>query len=746
MKLSPPQVVGPISTCNTEVRVQGQLTGATVLIIRNGDTAKPIAKNVASWPDQVFPLNQLPPGGLQPNDKLTAIQSVGSDSSDQSPQAPNYYVVQDFTPAILKETIFSNHLYVCGRHLRLLGMAPGATAEAGPNGARGKATAPCGEARLTINSGLKKGEQIDVRQVGCGPIGPTVLGPEPDATPITAAKRLPTPQIAAPAYACDRSVYISGMVVGAEISLLRNGLPPATTGVYFESAWFDFGSPPLKEAETLTVRQAMPGCDLQASDVSSPPAGVLPAKQAPAPFVAKPLCEKVAFVAVSGLTPGAKVRILLNHAELVVGESPSSWFAFAVPPLVAGSMITAQQERCNVWSPESSPVTVDASPENIPAPKIAVDPLYECATVVPVTGIHPGSVLIVTATFRGAISAATFVNTTDAAIPVAPALIAGDEVMVWQYGCGGSEPHSDKVKVASAPKLGSPTIATPVESGQSSVIVQGIVPGAMVEVYRNLDFVKAVNVGLAQVTINLGVMLQIGDRLNTRQILCNQASALDLAKSVSVVQPNPSAPISLQPNGGKFGQQPQFSWADPGQGKPNAATSFLIQVFANGKQLSSGTPSAPNYSVGSPLPYSANITWRVRGHNSTGDGPWAQGAFQIVDPPPPPKAKGPSQIQVFNCNTEYRTVFIWLYDKTAQTLNQAGTIDSQYDNSGSCPAAGSAPLVINLTDGHTYQIVAVDPGLIGCGVNDATAPSCWRWGPVTFVADKNGPVFGYTIS
>lgn len=105
--LSPPSI-SPVSECNSSVRVQGQLTGATVLIIRNGDRAHPIGKGVPSWPDQVFSLTDLPPGGLQAEDKLTAIQVLGADESNESPIPVQ---VQKFDPEGLNHVICLSHLY-----------------------------------------------------------------------------------------------------------------------------------------------------------------------------------------------------------------------------------------------------------------------------------------------------------------------------------------------------------------------------------------------------------------------------------------------------------------------------------------------------------------------------------------------------------------------------------------------------------------------------------------------------------
>ena len=77
MTLSPPQVLGPVSVCSTALRVKGQLTGATVSVLLNGDAANPIARDIANWSDQVFPFTDLPSAGLQPGDTLHGSADAG---------------------------------------------------------------------------------------------------------------------------------------------------------------------------------------------------------------------------------------------------------------------------------------------------------------------------------------------------------------------------------------------------------------------------------------------------------------------------------------------------------------------------------------------------------------------------------------------------------------------------------------------------------------------------------------------
>ena len=92
MALLPPRVIDPLSECSSHVRVQGQLTGATVDLFANGVH---VGSGVATWSDQIFPLN----GGvtLAASTKVTATQSLGGQVSAQSPQP---VVVQKKPPVI----------------------------------------------------------------------------------------------------------------------------------------------------------------------------------------------------------------------------------------------------------------------------------------------------------------------------------------------------------------------------------------------------------------------------------------------------------------------------------------------------------------------------------------------------------------------------------------------------------------------------------------------------------------------
>jgi hypothetical protein len=119
----------------------------------------------------------------------------------------------------------------------------------------------------------------------------------------------------------------------------------------------------------------------------------------------------------------------------------------------------------------------------------------------------------------------------------------------------------------------------------------------------------------------------------------------------------------------------------------------------------------------------------------------------ISEPPPPtpPSPTGVSQLAVFNCHYARRIVHVWTFDLTAGTWSEHGTLADQWSN-GSCPA-GASPLLIPLTDSHSYRLVAVDPSLIGCnGRNNPEHPPCQKLFTGAIRGDDDGRIFPVTVN
>jgi hypothetical protein len=93
-------------------------------------------------------------------------------------------------------------------------------------------------------------------------------------------------------------------------------------------------------------------------------------------------------------------------------------------------------------------------------------------------------------------------------------------------------------------------------------------------------------------------------------------------------------------------------------------------------------------------------------------------------PSPPPA--GFEKVNIYNCTHDRRPLYLWLLDKTLGQSYSFSPLMDHYDTWSKCPGDGAEPLDISLTDGHAFELTAVDPALIGCGVNDPTVAACQR--------------------
>lgn len=111
----------------------------------------------------------------------------------------------------------------------------------------------------------------------------------------------------------------------------------------------------------------------------------------------------------------------------------------------------------------------------------------------------------------------------------------------------------------------------------------------------------------------------------------------------------------------------------------------------------------------------------------------ARGALcQAVTPP----THGVKTVQIYNCHSDQRGVYIWTYDATTRTYADKGSAASNW-SSGSCPYG--APFTATLTNTHQMQIIAVDPQGLTCGgQNDPTIVGCQRFKSLFMLGDDNG--------
>lgn len=111
----------------------------------------------------------------------------------------------------------------------------------------------------------------------------------------------------------------------------------------------------------------------------------------------------------------------------------------------------------------------------------------------------------------------------------------------------------------------------------------------------------------------------------------------------------------------------------------------------------------------------------------------ARGAqCQAVTPP----THGVKTVQIYNCHSDQRSVYIWTHDAATGAYTDKGSAGSNW-SSGSCPYG--APFAATLTNAHQMQIIAVDPQGLTCGgQNDPTISGCQRLVTPYMLGDSNG--------
>jgi outer membrane protein assembly factor BamB len=517
MPLLAPRVIGPLSECSSSVRVEGQLTGATVKLFIQGQAGS-IGGGIASWSDQDFPLNAnvtLTPGLL-----VQATQTLGADTS---PMGPGISVQKK--PPKVGPVAFQSHLYQCGRCVWLVGAVPGAKVDLTvANNPRGSTTSTDGNARIGLTQALGLTDILTAQQTACSMPGTPINGPQPDPVPAGPKRQLPSPTLPGPLKQCDPAVLVTNVFEGSTVTIKRSAGPTESACFDATGLWFIL-SKPLVLNETVTAQQDYPACEV----VGTPTALVTVGTTAPVepPVVLEPLCAGQTSVTVTDYKAGARIEIFQNGVSLGVGQAPDQpSFDFPVPPLVGGDVVTARQTLCGISSVDSNGVIVDPAPKDMPTPKVP-GPLFECASVVRVENLHIGARVYVRSTLLGAELGDVQAFDTTVDVPVAPLLIAGDHVFARQIGCGlTSHASAPPQPVQHAPALKTPQVVPPLDDCMAAVPVNQVVPGALVDVYVNNAWRGSAAAGGTSVSVPITGRLKVGDSVKARQRLCGQITRL----------------------------------------------------------------------------------------------------------------------------------------------------------------------------------------------------------------------------
>jgi hypothetical protein len=654
MALCIPVVVGPVNELMTEVRVQGAVPGATLVVTASGPAPREVARGQAGGGDDWVLL--LAGETLKAGDLLLAAQDFAGDVSPAPPPQLGATVAPAPAAADLGFLGTRTHLYRCGSAIWLTGAYPGATVNVSWDGVtHGSAMAGPDGARVGLDDGMPTSTVHLAQSTPAGSGPETLLRPDP--LPVDTARPLPPPTLHTPLLGCQKSVLVTGVIDGATVTLTR------ATGTV-ESAVFDqsglwFGVHALREQDRITVRQDLRRCEINGEE--SGPVKVGPPSAIPAPIVPDSLCRGAVSIRVGNLVSGALVHLTAGTVKYT-GMAPGSgeWATFFVAPLTTGT-VTAHQELvdCAVVSPESAPATkIDTQSAAIGAVTIR-GPLLSCGRVVPISNAHVGALLQVaakTANDDTFISGVVVADAPDMAIAVTPYLREGDRVRVLQWACASAlaESAAETVKPHAAPAP--PQVAQPTFSGSAQVLVVGVLSGALVDVYsRRGEHPFLIGSGVAdspKPTINISTRLQVKEQVFAVQTICGVQT--EPGPVTTVVIPPPAPPLIKVPAQGatNVGIRPTFTWVDPGKGTDEAATSYELTVL-DGATAVIGTTAVPGTSFPSPhdLNYKRKLTLHVRAFNASGASAISQVVFTTQDVPPPVAPK----LASYDTNTQRLT-------------------------------------------------------------------------------------------
>jgi|GEM_PF-5816247 len=488
-----PRIAGPVSSWARSLTIENALEGATIKVCEDGPGKRLVLKAVAGG--GLDRLDLLPGTTLTPNARLFALQDLGTEASGWT--EPGLAVMVNPAPASYAQTAplaIRSKIYPCGGAVWIDGSEPGSEVIVSDDSAiqLGQGIAGAGAARITLTNPIPAGfggvQVLQRAPPGFPPLAgtPGVTAAATLTLPVPAGAALPIPSIGDPQpVGCDAVLVIRGVLDGAKVTIERSD-----TGID-ETAVFDLPSltvrlsRPLSAAPgSLAVRQAIaPRCEVQPSDARKASYGPTVAPPQPRP---SPPCGGASFLHVADVKPGMLVDIDVGGTVYRGQASPTgSDQVFELAPMAPGQPVSVVQSACGL--PSAAGTTVVGPLVETAPPKIA-RALFDCARVVRVTGVTPGSMVRLIANSFGQdkdISAIHWASSDSIAMPVSPFLIAGNFIRAEASGCGAVSVSSETVKVEAGPDVAPVPVLAAVATLRF-VIVDAI-PGAMVRIYLSPD-------------------------------------------------------------------------------------------------------------------------------------------------------------------------------------------------------------------------------------------------------------------
>jgi hypothetical protein len=354
MPLGSPTILGPVTPCCEQVRVQGQFSGSNIRIFIGNDPTPVGQLNNVPWSDFLIPVDHT---RLVPGKVLTATQELGSVPSLKSPKGVTIQPVAFGVVAFVKDP------FVCGRSVLLsvqadpkFGAAAGSRIEIWQGSNRlgtGVTVGTLCRVDFDANKHVRAGAPLTAFQFICTTGTPqTTSSGQPLTPPTVPVRKMPSVELVhtdggVPLFVeCARLIKMRKIVPGAAVRLYRNETEifnrPVPTD---EESVFVGGG--FKLHEKIRADQSMIFCEF-----TSVPDEVSVGKLAglKRPRIDGPVCDGAAIVTVSRLTPGATLILFADAVEIGRWEASDVTMPVDLNVPSPPATVTAQQQLCGQTS------------------------------------------------------------------------------------------------------------------------------------------------------------------------------------------------------------------------------------------------------------------------------------------------------------------------------------------------------------------------------------------------------------
>jgi hypothetical protein len=533
-------------------------------------------------------------------------------------------------------------------------------------------------------------------------------------------------------YSCAGNVALGGMTPGT-IAEIVDGSTVLGSAVAPEGACVVELSSAVPNGTALTARArtcGLPDVEVTLPRGDKPP--LTPQDKLPAPVFGSPVMDCVEWIQLAGLVPGATVVLTRGDgSEERWPVATRSWPVRLRRRLQDGEELVIRQEfdRCRIGGEERR---ATVAPFVIFPPKLTSP---WCSGRVSATNLMPGATLIFFTEDGAEIGRSVGIGTSGKFTVYQPQSLT---LHARQELCGvTSNPSNsvDSMTVAETLEDPVPVIVEPVRGCQTEVKVTGLVAsGGLVEIVSQIRGVIGWRQAPGRETVVSVTSLLPGEPLQARAVSCAQQegwSAVAEAVGIGDVPP----PLIESP----------LHAGTPAVRVHQTKIGLRLDVYVDGSFVAGTTVTETPALVNLPMTLVEGQT--VSARQGLCD-QWREGDGENVVPAPAtpePVPGGFSKVVVANCHTAQQTLSVWTIDHTTGAVEKVDSLDHNYDEWGSCPAAGE-PLEVELEDGHLYEVVFVDPDAPQCGGQDDPMNASCRRGSLPILGNASGPAFHWQVN